>query len=62
MTESFKIGFGHHPSPTRTDITIYKKLFLKFFENRYILQHVTELKQRFTQLREIWFSVLQAVL
>ena len=62
MTESFKFGFGHHPSPTRTDITIYKKLLLKIFENRYILQYVTIMQQRFTQVIKIRFSALQAVL
>ena len=62
MTENFKIGFGHHPSPTRTYITIYKKLFVKFSELIYILQYVKIMQQRFTQMIKIWFSALQAVL
>jgi len=62
MTENFKIGFGHHPSPTRTYITIYKKLFVKFSEIRYILQYVTIMQQRFTQVIKIRFSALPEVL
>jgi hypothetical protein len=62
MTENFKIGFGHHPSPTRTYITIYKKLFVKFSEIRHNLQYVTIMQQRFTQVSKIRFSALQEVL